>query len=80
MAWAPSESMGAFQKCKRDAPLFCEDRVSSTLCPLRWTVVVSTVRSESFCICWVAYEQNEGRPWQSAPFQDTTEIAGRRCY
>jgi len=22
MTWAPSESSGAFQKCKRDAPLF----------------------------------------------------------
>jgi hypothetical protein len=40
--------------------------------PLKQTVVISTVRSKSSWIRSVAYEQNEGRPWQSAPFQGIT--------
>jgi hypothetical protein len=42
------------------------------LLPLKQIVVISTVRSKSSWIRSVAYEQNEGRPWQSAPFQDIT--------
>jgi hypothetical protein len=40
--------------------------------PLKQTVVISTVRSKSSWIRSVAYEQSEGRPWQSAPFQGIT--------